>query len=271
MVRFTVSKTEDGLTLDKVLYSRYPDLGRSLLFKLLRKKDIRINGSKIGQITVLHTGDEVIAFFDDIAHFTVIFEDNDTLIVSKLQGIEVQTGSDNKPALINEIRSDYGPDMRLCHRLDRNTGGLIVTAKNEKSEMTWTDAFKDGKVIKKYKCIVHGQMPKKHEILKAYLFKDRKKSIVYIYDDNRQGTRGIITEYSVDKYDELNDISYLTVTLHTGLTHQIRAHLAHIGHPVLADGKYGNPKNPLGLKYQALWSSEITFNEISVKDKPAFR
>lgn len=271
MVKFTVNKSENGQNIDQVLFTRYPDLSRNLFFKLLRKKDIRINGVKIGQISVVFSGDEVIAYFNEVKHFTVKYEDDNTLIVSKVQGIEVQTGSDSSPALINEIRSAYGNQMLLCHRLDRNTGGLVVIAKNTESEAKWTEAFKESKVRKTYKCLVKGKMPQPTATIKAYHFKDSKKSICYIYDEPRKNTQQIITRYHVEDYDKEKDVSTLTVELITGRTHQIRAHLAHIGHPVLGDGKYGNPKNSMGLRYQALWSYEIEFGNIKVKDEPVFK
>ncbi len=273
MVTFTVSEKENGRRLDRVIRERYPEVGRDLLFKLLRKKDIRVNGNRTGENILLFCNDRVSVYVKLARHYRVIYENSDLLVVSKEQGIPVQSDGNLECSLLEEIRADFGENCKLCHRIDRNTGGIVVFAKNSETEAQWLRRFREGQVQKYYSCIVQGKMPEQEAIEAAWLFKDNKKSRVYIYGEKRTGARPIRTGYRVERYDSENNVSYLRVRLYTGRTHQIRAHLAYLGHPIVGDGKYGvlDTKRGLGLRFQALWASEIETELFFLKDPPRFR
>ena len=135
-------------------------------------------------------------------------------------------------------------------------------AKNSEALNILLDKFKNKEIEKHYITKVYGIPKKTHDILEAYLFKDTKKSIVYISDTPKKDYQKIITEYTIIKKDAIKNISYLDINLHTGKTHQIRAHLSHIGFPILGDGKYGiNEVNKkFGFKTQELYSYILKFN-----------
>ena len=147
----------------------------------------------------------------------------------------------------------------LVNRIDRNTGGIVVAAKNAESLRILNEKFRTRELDKRYLCLVWGHMPKKEDTLQAYLSKNESQNRVYISDSPQPGGRTIQTRYRVLR--EKRDCSLLEIDLLTGRTHQIRAHMAHIGHPLLGDGKYGkNVSNrQIGFSWQALVSYRLRF------------
>ena len=266
MKTFVVDKKFNNKKLDAFLFHECNALTLNIFYKTLRKKDIRINNVKISENVIVHTGDEVKVFLADTELFKeinidVIYEDENILLVNKPIGIEV-TGEDSITSIVQRKYSDIPNFPSPCHRLDRNTSGILLFAKNQIALDILLLKFKNKEIEKHYLCKVYGIPKKDSDTLDAYLFKDNKKSIVYISDSFKKGYQKILTSYSVIKKDIGSNTSILDVELHTGKTHQIRAHLAHIGYPIIGDGKYG--KNEINKmfhqKTQNLYSYKLKFN-----------
>ena len=275
MRTININNKNDEKKLNNVLQKEFPALSLNTIYKALRKKDIRVNNVRINENITLHTGDIVKVFIADEFLFTdksnnaskvsckstdipVIYEDSNILIVDKPSEIEV-TGDNS---LTTVLSAKYGFTIYPCHRLDRNTTGLTLFAKNKQSEQILFGKFKNHEIEKHYICRVYGVPPKKHAILNDYLFKDKKKSMVYISNTHKKVYQNISTEYFVLSSNKSNNTSILEVILHTGRTHQIRAHLAYIGYPIIGDGKYGRNdiNKQFKCKTQNLCSYKMRFN-----------
>ena len=289
MKSFVINKNDAGQRLDKFVTKSVGGLPQSLMYKFIRTKKIKLNGKRAEPSVILSEGDLVEmyikdaffappeddtgALFDITPKLDILYEDENIILLNKRPGVlvhEDEEGRDNtllmhlKAYLVS--RGEYDPSAEasfapaLCNRIDRNTGGIVIGAKNAAALREMNEMIREGKVSKYYLCAVHGTMPKREDILKAYLRKDSRTNTVDISDKQKQGYREIVTGYRV--LAQKRGDSLLEVRLYTGRTHQIRAHLSHIGHPLVGDGKYGQNREDrrLGYKYQALYSYKVEFD-----------
>ncbi len=290
MRTISIGKNDAGQRLDKFLSKAVKGLPMSMMYKCIRTKKIKVNRKRTEQNYVLCQGDEIQLFIRDeffespekdssaLSRITpklnIVYEDESIMLVNKRQGVLVHEDSDGgENTLIMHIKAylygkgEYEPEREqsfapaLCNRIDRNTGGIVIAAKNAEALRDMNERIKAGQISKHYLCLVHGKPPKKSDILHAYLKKDSKSNTVEVRDKYFDGSKEIITGYTV--LQERANESLLEIELFTGRTHQIRAHMAHIGCPLVGDGKYGVNKadKSKGYKHQALYSYKLIFKK----------
>lgn len=293
MVEFFINENDSGQRIDKFITKALPQLPKSMMYRLFRKKDIKINGKRCDISAVLAAGDKVtvyvkeevsagkqhdMSFMNSSGEIDIVYEDDNILVVSKPVGVDSHSnGTSHEDTLINRIKKylcdkhEYSPESEssfapaLCSRLDRNTAGLVTAAKNAAALREVNQAIRSGQLHKIYHCITVSPLPHRQGKLTAWHRKDEGRNIVRIADEPFEGSREIITGYRVLAVK--GGLSLVEVELFTGRTHQIRAHLAHIGSPILGDGKYGNiqANKRYGEFRQALcaYSLRFTLDEAS--------
>ncbi len=226
--------------------------------QIIKNKDIKLDGKRLSEDDMVFAGQTVVVFAPEkpSARFNIIFEDENVIVLDKGCDIEVQ-GKDSLESAI--------PGSIAVHRLDRNTTGVMIMAKNEEAAEALKQAFKDKTVQKTYVCEVFGKPNFKGEVQKAYLVKDANRSEVKIYPNFVQKSVLIETKFKTVKVGE--QTSLVTAELLTGRTHQIRAQLAYLGFPIIGDGKYG--KNEINRKfkekYQKLHCFSLKIKKINKK------
>ncbi|MBE7087354.1 MAG: RluA family pseudouridine synthase [Clostridiales bacterium] len=251
MVNLTADKPQK---LSKLCLKEVSGLSYGVFMKLLRKKDVKVNGVRVDKDLSIEKGDKVTLYYtiQPNISYTPVYSDENVLVIDKASGFTSE-------AVYEAILNDY-PTAKFIHRLDRNTSGVMIFALNETAESELLYGFKNRTFDKKYLCTVYGVLERDSEILTAYLVKDRDNSTVKIFDKKVNGSVEIKTGYKVISRGE--NTSDLLVTLYTGKTHQIRAHLAHIGHFIIGDGKYGDEKlnRQYGATRQKLKAHILTLN-----------
>lgn len=286
MKEFQIEKNDAGLRLDRFLAKAVPLLPASLAQKYIRIKRIKRNGQRAqrddrleaGDVLQLYINDE---FFEaprpDNAYLTIatpklhiVYEDENILLVDKQPGqaVHPHDGAEYGKTLIDHIQSylyakgEWKPRQStfvpaLCNRIDRNTGGIVIAAKNAESLRILNQKVKDRELDKRYLAVIEGSIRPPQGTLRGQIFKDAVKNRVYVTEKPQPGSKTAITNYRT--LQSKNGLSLVECELITGRTHQIRAQFAHAGHPLLGDGKYGKPDRQSDRRYQALYSYKLTF------------
>lgn len=287
MREFVINSNDAGQRLDKFITKAVPSLPLSMMYKAIRNKRIKLNGKRgeissrlaEGDIVQMYINDEffekisVNEFMNVPSKLVIIYEDENIILIDKKNGMVVHEDNENTAdTLINRLKhylyekGEYSPENEnsfapaLCNRLDRNTGGIVIAAKNAEALRILNQKIKDRETEKTYLCVTVGKPPKKHDIITAYLEKDSASNTVKVSGRKTPENKTIITEYTVLKTSD--KLSLLEIKLHTGRTHQIRAHMAYIGCPLLGDGKYGINRinREFGVKTQVLYSYKLKFD-----------
>lgn len=283
-----INRNDAGQRLDKFLSKAVKAMPKSLMYKGIRTKKIKVNRKRAEIGYILEEGDTVELFiseefFSDNASdnafmkltpkLDIVYEDENIMLLDKRPGLIVHSDDEEDVnTLISHVKAylyrkgEYNPEDEqsfapaLCNRIDRNTGGIVIAAKNAEALRIMNEKIRNDELSKFYLAAVHGHMPKKADTLHGYLRKNQANNIVDISTVKKPGYKEIITKYRV--LDENNSLSLVEVELVTGRTHQIRAHFSSIGHPLLGDGKYGVNRDDkkLGYKFQALYAFRLEFH-----------
>ena len=286
MREFVIDKNDAGQRMDKFLTKSLKTLPTSLMYKYLRLKRIKLNGKKCEISTRLNEGDVVSLYLNDEffappseadflkakSEISVVYEDENIMLLNKPAGLIVhEDDTEVVDTLINRVKKylfekgeyDYQNELSfapaLCNRIDKNTSGIVIAAKNAQSLRVLNQKIKDREIKKEYLLITHGHFKIKSATEKAFILKDEKNNKVEVFNTPRKDAKTALTKYDV--VAENKRFSLLNVELLTGRTHQIRAHMSHLGHSLVGDTKYGTAKQnkDLPFKYQALCSYKLTF------------
>ena len=288
MKTFVINKNDAGQRLDKYLTKALPSLPQSLLYKSLRLKRIKVNGKRAenslrlteGDVIDLYLNDEFFAPKEEVYSFLgagktldVLYEDENILVLNKIPGLLSHPDEgEYVDTLITRVqrylyeKGEYDPadeasfTPALANRIDRNTGGVVLAAKNARALRVLNEKIKNREIEKLYLCVLIGAPPKQADTVEAFLLKDEKKNKVQVFSRPVPGAKTARTGYRV--LARSNGLTLAEIRLYTGRTHQIRAQMAALGCPLLGDGKYGtNEQNKRygGYKKQCLYSYKTVF------------
>jgi len=278
MKEITITNNESGQRVDRFLKKYLNKANSSFIYKMIRKKNIKLNSLKVEPEDVLKNDDVIQIYLSDETiekfrekislkqteiHFKVVYEDENILVVNKPVGLSTQPDLTSMKSLVDEIKLYLDAKEKnisftfkpaVCNRLDKNTSGLVVAAKNYEAVKQVNKAIRDRNVKKYYEAKVHGNVANDLE-LRDFIIKNERKNMVEIVTEESENTKSVITYVHPIKTE--NKFTWLEIEIETGRAHQIRAHLASIGHPIVGDKKYGKKDNE---KYQVLHAYKILFN-----------
>ena len=273
-----INANQSGQRFDKFLQKYMREATKSFIYKMLRKKNITLNGQKAQGNEKLEPGDKVVLFFSEEtlekfcggqprkkegkkAAFPILYEDEQILLINKPAGMLSQKAKPEDVSLVKLVQQYVGCEPGfspgICNRLDRNTSGIVVAGKTLPALQKMSELFRTREVGKYYLTIVKGAMTEKKEV-DGYLLKDAKTNKVTVYREEKKGSSYIRTGY--EPLVTTREMTLLRVHLMTGKPHQIRSHLSSLGHPVLGDAKYGGAHPQ--IKYQLLHAYELHFPKL---------
>lgn len=292
MQKITAGKNDAGQRLDKFLAKLMPKLPKNMLYKGIRKNCVKVNGKHIkdgayrlsaGDTLSLYFSDDFFekpSYFSDFLNISpsldIIYEDENLLLVNKPQGVLVHEDNEQNPEnLLSHIKSylyqkgEYLPEDEntfapaLANRIDRGTGGIVISAKNAEALRIVNEKIKDREIKKSYLCLAHGHFDTKDGEISGYLLRNENSRKVVFSDMPFGGAKKTLTKYRV--LEEFPDYSLVEAELETGRTHQIRAGFSHIGHPLLGDRKYAPPEinRKFSFSNQALYAYKLEFKFLS--------
>ncbi|MBQ4538931.1 MAG: RluA family pseudouridine synthase [Oscillospiraceae bacterium] len=289
MKEFLINENDAGQRLDRFIKKAAPLLPPSLMQRYIRIKRIKVNGKRAENAYMLALGDTVqlynndeffppesdskLSFMAARGKLNVVYEDENILLADKEPGLVVhEDESGDIDTLIGRIqrylyeKKEYDPNAEnsfapaLCNRIDRNTGGIVIAAKNAASLRVLNELIKERLIDKFYLCVIHGKVSPSAGTYKSFMLKDERQKMVRVFDSPKPGAKTAITKYKTLKTNDR--FSLMEIELLTGRFHQIRAQFAYVGHPLLGDTKYGTAKQnkDTGFKFQALYSYKLRFS-----------